>query len=137
MSALSNVSFTPSVVRNTSGSRASDCEVVIIGAGPCGLSAAHLKSKGMAVRVFGKAMDFWANKMPAGMLLRSPRIASTISDAANKFRLEAYEKLTSTPPVWPVALTTRTLGPLSYFVAVTEFASHALAANIVSDRKAR
>ena len=50
------------------------CDVAVIGAGPYGLSAgAHLKAKGIAVRVFGEPMEFWANKMPEGMLLRSPR----------------------------------------------------------------
>ena len=52
----------------------SDCDIAIVGAGPYGLSAAaHLKAKGFAVRVFGEPMEFWADKMPAGMLLRSPR----------------------------------------------------------------
>lgn len=36
-------------------------------------------------------MQFWANQMPAGMLLRSPRVASTISDPRRAFTLEAYE----------------------------------------------
>ena len=56
-------------------------EVAVIGAGPYGLSAgAHLKARGFEVRVFGEPMEFWANKMPEGMLLRSPRVASNISD---------------------------------------------------------
>lgn len=81
-------------------------DVVIIGAGPYGLSAAaHLKSAGMDVRVFGKSMDFWATKMPVGMLLRSPRIASTISDPANSGRIEVYERKEGLPPTWPVPLT--------------------------------
>jgi len=81
-------------------------DVVIIGAGPYGLSAAtHLKSAGMDVRVFGKSMDFWATKMPFGMVLRSPRIASTISDSSNSHRLEFYENKVGLPLVWPVPLT--------------------------------
>ena len=69
-----------------------DCEVAIVGAGPYGLSAgAHLEAKGLTVRVFGDPMEFWADKMPAGMLLRSPRQASNISDPTQAFTLEAYE----------------------------------------------
>jgi FAD-dependent urate hydroxylase len=48
-----------------------DCDVATIGAGPYGLSAGvHLKAKGMAVRLFGEPMEFWAKMMPEGMLLR-------------------------------------------------------------------
>jgi cation diffusion facilitator CzcD-associated flavoprotein CzcO len=50
-------------------------EVAVIGAGPYGLSAGvHLKAKGIPACVFGEPMEFWANKMPEGMLLRSPRV---------------------------------------------------------------
>ena len=69
-----------------------DCDVAIIGAGPYGLSAgAHLKAKGLTVRVFGEPMEFWADKMPAGMLLRSPREASNLSDPHAAFTLDAYD----------------------------------------------
>ena len=82
-----------------------DCEVAIIGAGPYGLSAAaHLKAHGMDVRIFGRAMEFWADKMPAGMLLRSPRVASNISDPAQKFTLDAYENFSGIRPQAPVPL---------------------------------
>lgn len=84
-----------------------DCEVAIIGAGPYGLSAAaHLKAKGIHVRVFGEPMDFWANKMPAGMLLRSPREASNLSDPKGTFTLEAYERSAGRQPTAPLPLET-------------------------------
>ena len=69
------------------------CDVAIIGAGPYGLSAAaHLSAvKGLDVRVFGEPMDFWANHMPSGMLLRSPREASNIDDPRSELTLDAYE----------------------------------------------
>lgn len=44
-------------------------------------------------------MEFWANGTPPGMLLRSPREASTISDPTSAFTLEAYEKATGIIPV--------------------------------------
>jgi len=84
-----------------------DCDVAVIGAGPYGLSAgAHLKASGLRVRVFGEPMDFWADKMPAGMLLRSPRAASSISDPKGAFSLEAYEAAAGLQPAAPVPLKT-------------------------------
>ncbi len=66
-------------------------EVIVIGAGPYGLSAAaHLKNAGVSIRVFGDAMSFWRDNMPKGMRLRSPWIATNISDPAGHFSLDAY-----------------------------------------------
>jgi len=81
-----------------------DCKVAIVGAGPYGLSAAaHLSALGLKPCVFGQPMDFWANGMPAGMLLRSPREASTISDPRSALTLEAYETVSGTQPAKRVA----------------------------------
>lgn len=83
------------------------CDVAIVGAGPYGLSAGiHLKAKGLAVRVFGEPMEFWANKMPEGMLLRSPRIASNLSDPDRAFTLDAFEIAAKKEPCAPVPLGT-------------------------------
>jgi cation diffusion facilitator CzcD-associated flavoprotein CzcO len=70
-------------------------DVVIVGAGPYGLSAAaHLRDvTGLDVRVFGRPMSFWEQHMPAGMLLRSLARASDIADPDNRLNLEAYERL--------------------------------------------
>jgi FAD-dependent urate hydroxylase len=85
----------------------SDCDVAIIGAGPYGLSAGvHLKSKGLSVRVFGEPMEFWAKNMPEGMLLRSPRVASNLSDPKRAFTLEAYEAESKTEARAPLPLDT-------------------------------
>jgi cation diffusion facilitator CzcD-associated flavoprotein CzcO len=51
-------------------------------------------------------MEFWAKKMPEGMLLRSPRVASNLSDSEGAFTLEAYEAASKTAPSAPVPLDT-------------------------------
>jgi thioredoxin reductase len=91
----------------TSSKPSVDFDVSVIGAGPYGLSAAsHLTSCGFTVRVFGEPMAFWAHTMPAGMLLRSQRAASTIADPRGAWRLEDYESATATPAQAPVPLST-------------------------------
>jgi FAD-dependent urate hydroxylase len=56
-------------------------EVVIIGAGPYGLSiAAHLRLHGVAFRIFGVPMQTWRSAMPKGMFLKSEGSASNLSD---------------------------------------------------------
>jgi cation diffusion facilitator CzcD-associated flavoprotein CzcO len=84
-----------------------DCDIAIIGAGPYGLSAAaHLQASGFRVKAFGEPMAFWATTMPEGMLLRSPRVASTIADPGSTLTLEAYEAAAGIPPAAPVPLST-------------------------------
>ena len=69
------------------------CDITVVGAGPYGLSAgAHLRAaNGLDVRVFGETMAFWERHMPTGMLLRSPREASDISDPKRVLTLDAAE----------------------------------------------
>ena len=82
-------------------------DIAVIGAGPYGLSAGmHLRTKGMSVRVFGKPMDFWATKMPQGMLLRSPREASNLSDPEEIFTLEDFEAAKGKKPAAPLPIET-------------------------------
>lgn len=80
--------------------------VAVIGAGPFGLStAAHLRARGIPVRVFGEPMVSWRDHMPAGMLLKSTPVASNIDapqrghtladycDAAGRSRLVTDEDI--------------------------------------------
>ena len=68
-----------------------DCQVVILGAGPYGLSAAaYLRAAGKEVRVFGQPMSFWQDKMPRGMSLRSNWGASHIADPRGVLTLDEY-----------------------------------------------
>ena len=67
------------------------CDVVIMGAGPYGLSAAaHLLGQGLNVAIFGKPMELWRDFMPKGMLLRSYWWATNLSDPQKQFGLERY-----------------------------------------------
>ena len=71
--------------------RSHDCDVAIIGAGPYGLAvAAHLRAAKIPIRVFGEALSFWRQNMPAGMKLRSPWIATHIADPAGRHQLDDY-----------------------------------------------
>lgn len=65
--------------------------VAVIGAGPFGLStAAHLRARGIPVRVFGEPMVSWRDHMPAGMLLKSTPVASNIDAPQRGHRLVDY-----------------------------------------------
>lgn len=67
-------------------------DITIIGAGPYGLSAAaHIRAaNGATVRVFGTPMSFWDHHMPTGMFLRSPLVASNLSDPHKKLTLSTF-----------------------------------------------
>ena len=66
-------------------------DIVVIGAGPYGLSlAAHLNKPGRSLRVFGSPMQFWTKHMPKGMCLKSEGFASSLSDPDSQFTLGAY-----------------------------------------------
>ncbi len=66
-------------------------EIVIVGAGPYGLSlASHLRVRGAEVRIFGFPMQTWRESMPTGMKLKSEGFASNLSDPARELTLEAY-----------------------------------------------
>ncbi|WP_371660382.1 FAD-dependent oxidoreductase [Streptomyces sp. NBC_00280] len=65
--------------------------VAVIGAGPFGLStAAHLRARGIPVRVFGEPMVSWRDHMPAGMLLKSTPVASNIDAPQRGHTLADY-----------------------------------------------
>ena len=75
-----------------------NCDVVIIGAGPYGLSlAAHLKACGIECRVFGSPMHTWRTQMPEGMRLKSEGFASSLFDAKGDFTLGEYCKRKGLP----------------------------------------
>jgi len=66
-------------------------EVVVVGAGPYGLSiAAHLHARGISSAIFGPPMEVWRRHMPKGMLLKSDGFASNLSDPASSFTLKQF-----------------------------------------------
>ena len=66
-------------------------EVVVIGAGPYGLSvAAHLRGLQIPFRIFGKPMTLWRDSMPKGMLLKSDGFASNLAAPDNMFPLARF-----------------------------------------------
>ena len=66
-------------------------DVVIVGAGPYGLSiAAHLADSGIRFRIFGDPMSIWQKHMPKGMRLKSEGFASSLSDPRSQFTLRHY-----------------------------------------------
>jgi cation diffusion facilitator CzcD-associated flavoprotein CzcO len=83
--------FTKHQIRMEGENMAEVCEVVVIGAGPYGLSiAAHLAARNIQHRIFGMAMETWATQMPKGMLLKSEGFATSLYDPARSFTFERY-----------------------------------------------
>lgn len=83
-----------STVSRSSSSRG---PTVIIGAGPYGLAgAAHLRDAGIETRSFGEPLDFWRRQMPVGMMLRSLKRSTNISDPRRTLTIESYEQAKAT-----------------------------------------
>jgi hypothetical protein len=69
-----------------------DSDVVVVGAGPYGLTAAvQLRRAGVAADVFGAPMSFW-HAMPAGMLLRSNWSASSMIEREGPLSLARFRQ---------------------------------------------
>jgi FAD-dependent urate hydroxylase len=98
-------------------------EVVVIGAGPYGLSvAAHLQEAGVDPYVMGQPMAFWKRSMPCGMLLRSKSEASNIAAPQPDLSIAAYERATRQRIVDPL--------PIEDFIAYGEWFQKKVAPNL-------
>jgi lysine/ornithine N-monooxygenase len=68
-------------------------DLAIIGSGPYGISlAAHAQETGLDYKLFGYPMDFWQNKMPPEMFIRTKLNFLGLSDPHDRFTLEAYQQ---------------------------------------------
>jgi FAD-dependent urate hydroxylase len=66
-------------------------EVLIIGAGPMGLSlSAHLRALGVQHMIVGRPLDTWHDHMPKGMMLRSEPYGSDMAAPKHGYDVEAY-----------------------------------------------
>jgi hypothetical protein len=75
----------------TSSSLGPESNVVIVGAGPYGLSiAAHLAPTNLRTRIFGSPMQSWSGHMPRGMKLKSEGFASNLFDPSAAFPLREF-----------------------------------------------
>jgi ribulose 1,5-bisphosphate synthetase/thiazole synthase len=67
------------LLRQANRRRELDSDIVIVGAGPYGLSiAAHLRAAKQPFEIFGTALESWRTFMPEGMILKSERFASLV-----------------------------------------------------------
>lgn len=80
-------------------------DVAVIGAGPYGLStAAHLAGEGLNVAIFGKPLELWRERMPAGMFLRSHWWASNLSDPQKKYGLKQFFEVSQYDICYPMPI---------------------------------
>ena len=92
--------------------------VAVIGAGPFGLStAAHLRARGIPVRVFGEPMVSWRDHMPEGMLLKSTPAASSIDAPQRGHNLVDYCDAAGTPRL----VTDEDIIPVETFIGYGEW----------------
>jgi cation diffusion facilitator CzcD-associated flavoprotein CzcO len=79
------------MLRDECSKMANDTNVVIVGAGPYGLSlAASLRANGVEHQVFGEPMKAWLTQMPEGMLLKSEGFASNLGVPRHGYSLRQY-----------------------------------------------
>jgi FAD-dependent urate hydroxylase len=98
-------------------------EVIIIGAGPYGLStAANLEHSGLTPHVIGEALSFWKQHMPKKMLLRSRTEASNIHSPEKHHSIEAYQRFIGRKIAEPV--------PVEDFIAYGEWLQKQVAPNL-------
>jgi len=78
--------------------------VVVIGAGPYGLSvAAHLRAARVPALIFGQPMAFWQS-MPRGMNLRSAWSATSLSAPGGAYSLDSYRTAVGAQRQLPIPL---------------------------------
>jgi FAD-dependent urate hydroxylase len=78
-------------------------DVIIIGSGPFGISlAAHTVASNLSYKLFGYPMDFWKNKMPQDMFIRTPHEFVSFSDSKDELTIQQFSEETCTELVTPL-----------------------------------
>jgi len=66
-------------------------EIVVIGAGPYGLSIwAHLRHERIPFRIFGKPLSTWTDHVPKSLTLKSDAFASNLASPDDEFPLRQF-----------------------------------------------
>jgi cation diffusion facilitator CzcD-associated flavoprotein CzcO len=98
------MSISTDVKRSQTPISTDECDVVVVGAGPYGLSTtAHLRSRGLSVAIFGQPLQLWRDHMPSGMLLRSYWWATNLSHPQKQFQFTHYFKAYNLEPPDPLS----------------------------------
>ena len=80
-------------------------DVVVIGAGPYGLSvAAQLRHRRIPYRVFGKPMSMWTDHVPKGLTLKSDAFASNLASPNDEFPLKRFYQDSGRTDYSPIGL---------------------------------
>lgn len=99
------MSVVPNLQQPTVARPTAQYDVVVVGAGPYGLStAAHLMGKGLNVAIFGKPLKLWREHMPKGMFLRSHWWATNLSDPQKKYGFEQFFQASEYDKCYPVPI---------------------------------
>lgn len=78
-------------------------DLVIIGAGPYGISiAAHAQANGLSYELLGYPMDFWKNTMPQDMFIRTPYEYIQFPDINDELTIERFREETGAELVNPL-----------------------------------
>ncbi|OAS21375.1 NAD(P)-binding domain-containing protein [Paenibacillus oryzisoli] len=78
-------------------------ELIIIGAGPYGISlAAHAVANNLTYKLLGYPMDFWENQMPQDMFIRTPHEFCSFSDANDELTIQRFAIETGVELVSPL-----------------------------------